>query len=670
MPEAPQFPPTSTISTPSRQPLSRRALLGGTGALGLAGLSMAACSSSTGEEDARNTTPDADRPLESPLVTEKVDAGELPPMDERMPITEDRLVVPTPEYGTYGGDFAGVVLDQDRAWLDRFIHYEPTVRASQQLDEFGLPGTLKSVDVSEDGAEFTLHLRQGMRWSDGEPVTADDILFAVEDVYFNQTLYPSTPEFLTANGEPCVAERTDDFTVTLTYPGPRGDFLVTASRGEQPKNLLGWPKHYLKDFILDLNPEANTLAEGAGFGDWVDYWSDRKAHHINVDLPTLNAWVITSPLNEGSTAVAERNPYYWKTDDAGAQLPFIDQLTFEIVQNDEVMLLKAVNGEIDLHARNFNVDPNRPVLADARETGDFRFLTMQPTSMNQMVIALNLNHRDEEIRQIFQSKDFRIGLSHAFDRTDLMDTVFQRQGQPWQAAPSPGSEFVDEEFATQFTEFDAALAEKHLDAAGLTEKDSEGFRLKPSGERLSFQVDVAASAAQQIQAMSIIVQYWETVGIQASVNTLERTLFYERKSAAANQHDANVWGGDGGFRTEMDELRWWFPSWSESNFAVKWAEYFTSDGASPHAEEPPASALEQMELARQIPLEPDIEARKELFRQILAIAKDEFYAIGTVLPGDGYAVAKNSLRNVVESFPESPLYFTPGHIDPPTWYYG
>ena len=333
------------------------------------------------------------------------------------------------------------------------------------------------------------------------------------------------------------------------------------------------------------------------------------------------------------------------------------------------MLLKAVNGEIDMHARNFNTDPNRPVLADARESGDFRFISVEPTSMNQMIIALNLNHRDETLREIFQNKDFRIGLSHAINRQDIIDTVYQRQGEPWQAAPHPNSDFYDEEFAKQYTEYDPELANQHLDSAGLTEKDSEGFRLRPDGERLTFQVDVTASGAQQIQAMSLVVQSWEAVGVQASVNTLERTLFYDRKSASANQHDANVWSGDGGFRTEMDELRWWFPSWGESNYAVKWAEYYTTDGTGPNSVEPPAEVLEQMELAKQMELEPDPEARDDLFRSILEITKDQFFAIGTALPGNGYAVAKNHLRNVVDSYPASPLYFSPGHIDPPTWYY-
>ena len=658
-------------SQPVSNRISRRQLIAGSGGIiGFATLSLTGCSpDGGGESEAPNSTPDPNRPLESPLLTEQVEAGDLPPMDERMPVPEDRLVVPTPEYGTYGGEFAGVILDQDRGWLDRFIHYEPTMRASQQLDEFGLPGTFKAVDINEEGTEFTLHLREGMRWSDGEPVTADDVMFAVEDVFFNDTLYPSTPEFLTADDQVCTAEKVDEFTVKLTYPGPRGDFLVTASRGEQPVNLLGWPKHYLQDYIQDLNPEANSLAEEAGFSDWVDHWAHLKAYYNNVDLPTLTAWIVTSPLNEGNVVVAERNPYYWKVDDEGAQLPFIDRLEFEIVQNDEVMLLKAVNGEIDMHARNFNTDPNRPVLADARESGDFRFISVEPTSMNQMIIALNLNHRDETLREIFQNKDFRIGLSHAINRQDIIDTVYQRQGEPWQAAPHPNSDFYDEEFAKQYTEYDPELANQHLDSAGLTEKDSEGFRLRPDGERLTFQVDVTASGAQQIQAMSLVVQSWEAVGVQASVNTLERTLFYDRKSASANQHDANVWSGDGGFRTEMDELRWWFPSWGESNYAVKWAEYYTTDGTGPNSVEPPAEVLEQMELAKQMELEPDPEARDDLFRSILEITKDQFFAIGTALPGNGYAVAKNHLRNVVDSYPASPLYFSPGHIDPPTWYY-
>ncbi|WP_159621737.1 ABC transporter substrate-binding protein [Ruania rhizosphaerae] len=655
--------------------ISRRHLLqAGGGAAALATLSLTACdpAEGTGETDGGQGAPDPNRPLEAPELTERVDAGDLPPLEERLPVESDRLVVATAALGVYGGVYHGAVADQgDSPWLERMLAYEPLLRYDPNLDEFAQPGTLREITVNDDATVFTLHLRDGMKWSDGEPVTADDIMFAVNDVFYNTNIHATPPGLLTTAGDPCEAEKVDDHTVTLTFSQSKGDFIEEASRAANAvsPNLLFYPKHYLEQFLPDLNPDAESVAEEAGFGDWTAYWEDRIEWWNNPDRPVLYPWVITDPLNEGNVVHAERNPYYWKVDSEGAQLPYIDRLEFEIIQEEEVMLLKAVNGELDFHSRHFNSDANKPVLAEGRESGGYHFVPVQPTSMNRLVIALNLNHQDEELRGIFQNKDFRVGLSHAIDRQDIIDTAYQRQGEPWQAAPHPDSEFFDEEFAKQYTEFDLDLANSHLDAAGLTEKDSEGFRLRPNGERLRFSIDIANLFPEWAPAADLITQTWAEVGVDAQVNPIERSLFYERKEAAANEHDANIWAGDGGLKIEMLEQRWWFPNGGESNYATQWAEYYVNRGEGENAVEPPEPTLRQMELARQIPLEPDVETQKEIFREILQIAKEQFYVIGIALPTAGYAIAKDNLENVVESFPDSWLHMTPGHINPPTWFF-
>lgn len=662
-----------TVST-NRPLLSRRVALqtGGVGAF--AALSLSAC---TGGDESTNTdggaysTPDPDRPSEAPMLTEQVEAGELPPLEERLPVESDQMIVEAPEFGNYGGTYSGAVANQsDNAWMRRIIAFEPMLRPSPDLTDMGLPGTLKEVDVSEDGSQYTLHLREGLRWSDGEPVTADDVMFAVNDVYFNELIHAGPPEMLAVDGNPCTAERVDDYTVHLAFPEPKGNFIELASRQAQGEgNLLQLPKHYLEQFLPNLNEDAENLANEAGYGDWTGYWENRLEWYNNTELPTLNAWVITSPLNEGSTVTAERNPYYWKVDTAGAQLPFVDVLEFSTVLEEQVMLLNAMDGEFDFHARHFNDDANRPVLSDAREDGDFDFLTVGTTSMNHVVVALNLNHQDDELRELFNTKDFRIGLSHAINRQEIIDTVYQRQGEPWQAAPRPDSEFYDEEFAKQYTEYDLDLANNHLDAAGVTERDGEGFRLHPSGGRITFNVDVSSGSTERISAMDLVVQYWEAVGIDARVNTIERTLFYDRKTGSANQHDANVWGGDGGLRVEMLDTRWWFPTNDESNFATRWANWYETGGEGEFAEEPPEATRRQMELMRQVLAEPDPESQHEYFQEILGIAKEQFYVIGITLPGDEYGIVKTDFRNVV-GYINTSQFESPGHVNPCTWFFG
>ena len=147
--------------------LSRRTLLyAGSGVL--ASLSLAACSGGSGDPDDGdgdgNEAPDPNRPKESPLVTEQVEAGDLPPFDERLPVEADRLVIDTPEFGVYGGAYQGAVLGPgDQAWIERIMAFEPMLRPDPELVEIGLPGILKEVDISDDGTEFTLHLREGLR---------------------------------------------------------------------------------------------------------------------------------------------------------------------------------------------------------------------------------------------------------------------------------------------------------------------------------------------------------------------------------------------------------------------------------------------------------------------------------------------------------------------------
>src|SRR5690606_14004343 len=136
-----------------------------------------------------------------------------------------------------------------------------------------------------------------------------------------------------------------------------------------------------------------------------------------------------------------RNPYYWKTDPEGNQLPYIDRIDYEVMTNLETALLKTQNGEFDMLDRHINTLQNKPILAQTRESGDYKFFDMYSELVNAATITLNMTQPDPVKREIYSNKDFRIGLSHAINRQEIIDTVYRGQGEPWQMSPRKESGF-------------------------------------------------------------------------------------------------------------------------------------------------------------------------------------------------------------------------------------
>ncbi|WP_020577496.1 ABC transporter substrate-binding protein [Actinopolymorpha alba] len=647
------------------RPSRRDLLLWGGGTLAAASLtSCSFLSTDPSTEKAGAPRSAAAKGKEAPSLAKLAADGKLPKLEERLP-KNPVVLQPTEKIGTYGGTWRCALLNaSDTPWLGRTLGGENLFRWDPEWndDQKGLPNVAEKVEASADGRVFTITLREGLKWSDGEPFTADDVVFSVNDVAFNEEINPVTPYVLLSDDERATIKKLDDYTVEFTFSKPTGLFMARLATEGRFTNT---PLHYLKQFHKKYNPDVEKLAKQEKYPLWKDLYGAKADGWANADKPTLNPWKIVEPLGKGNRVVAERNPYYWKTDPDGSQLPYLDRVTYDVISEPQVILLKATNGELDFTTRHINSLLNKPVLARDREKGKYHFIDLRNTLMNDMVVALNLNHKNPVLRKIFQNKDFRIGLSHAINREEMIKSIWQRQGEPWQAAPAADSEFYDEEFAKQYIEYDVAKANEYLDKAGLTQKDGEGFRLRPDGKRLTFQVEVASPSPVPfwVDGTNAVCEYWKKVGVDAKVKNEDRSLFYERKDDA-NEHDATVWSGDGGLKGEMLECRWYFPFSNESNYAELWRKYFESRGTNPDGEKPPPETLKQMEIYWQLLKTPDAEARKELFRQILQISKEQFYAMGVVRVAKTYGIVKNNFRNVPKVIPEAPVFNTPYPVQP------
>jgi peptide/nickel transport system substrate-binding protein len=648
--------------SPFHQPWSRRRFLQISGAMGF-----------TVAAGARGGLAVAQTPAGPAEISEApfFEGQDLPPVAER--IGEEPLVLdPIDSVGTYGGTWRTALIGgQDTAWLERTVNYDNLVTWAVDWSEV-LPDVAKAYEVSEDGTSFTFHLRKGMKWSDGEPFTSADVEFYVNSVRNNTELNSAPPD------NPFTIEVADEQTFTIVYEKPDG-FALRHMCEAAGVDWTRYPRHYLEQFHKEFNPDGiDALIKEAGAADWIELFRKKgggipgtpyDARWANVDLPRLHAWKLVEPYGEGTRVRFERNPYYWKVDTNGQQLPYIDEVVFDVLEDPEVLLLRASNGEIDMHARHITTDANKPVLAENREKGGYEFFDIVPSSMNTVVFALNQTHKKPEMREIFMNKDFRIGLSYAMNRQEILDAVFVSQGEPWQLGPRKETDWYNEELAKQYTEYDVDKANEHLDKV-LPDKDGSGMRLMPSGDPFTFVVEVAAEINPFFtDTANLVMDYWKAVGVNASLKPEDRSLMYTRK--AANEHDCAVWGGDGGLNDAMLEARWYYPHSDESLYGIGWVVWADNAGGNPQAEpvEPPEPVKKQIDLYAEIEQTPDPAKQTELFDQLLAIAQQEFHAIGTSLPAMGYGIKKVNLKNVPASMPGAWLYPNPAPSHPETYFY-
>jgi peptide/nickel transport system substrate-binding protein len=598
---------------------------------------------------------------EAPMLAELVQAGSLPAVAERLPAKP--LVVPVLErIGTYGGEWrSGLLGGSDDAWMVRTIRYDGLVRWDPGWSKIE-PDIAESWDVSPDGATYTFKLREGMKWSDGKPYTSQDILFYMEDIYGNEELNPAgqQPSFK-IKGQPAKVSTPDDSTIVFTFAGPNGLFLQRAATPD----LLGvWntQAEYAKQFHIKYNPKANDEAVAANFPTWVEQFQAKvttgpggvNARISNVELPTINGWVYKNAVGDGERVVTERNPYYWKVDAEGNQLPYIDRVIFEVVQEREALLLKVLNGEIEMMDRHFNTLVNKPVVVENAEKGGYRVYTETQSSSNTNAISLNLTHKNPVLNKVFNDKQFRIALSHAINRQEIIDTVYLSQGEAAQVAPLNGTEFYDEEMTKQYTEYDPEKAKQILSDAGY-KPGADGILTDAEGNPIKFVLDTATGVGDRSDSMELVVQYWKAIGVGVELSVIERTLFYTRKDN--NDHDANVWGADGGIGAIL-EPRFIFPTGTESNYGEGW-QYWYNNPSDQRAVEPPAEVKKQMELYDQLKAEPDQAKQADLMKQIVQITKEQFYTIGVSTQPDLYGIVKNNVHNVPEAMVSAYLYPTP-----------
>lgn len=610
---------------------------------------------------------------EAPMLAEMVAAGDLQPVEERLPANPE-VIAPLDAIGTYGGKLRRVLGgSNDHNSILRIIGPQGLTRWAPDFSKV-VPNVAESWDVNDEGSEFTFHLREGMKWSDGEPFTADDILFFVNDLLRNEEFYPNAPARFVVGGETMAAEKIDDYTVTLKFAAPYGTFLTELATPLAQEPVI-WAKHYCQQFHPAYNDNVQALVdETEAVEDWPALFRLRCGEveapnrWSNPDRPTLDPWVATEDAySAGATQVVmTRNPYFWQVDTEGNQLPYIDTLEMNVVQDNQAIVLEAIAGNIDMQRRRIDNLANKPVFAENAEKGDYKILDIINSNSNSMAIHFNHTHKDPVMRELLRNKDVRIALSLGIDRDEIIDIVYQGQGEPWQIGPRPTHPLYNEQLGRQYTEYDPDRANELLDAAGLDQRDSEGFRLLPNGERFTF--DVQYTGIEQPDwgdALEIMAEQWEDLGVDLNISSVERSIYYSR--GEANEHDFMVWGAPGGLDPTLSPRDVLAVHPQASWFAIPWTRWYLSGGE--QGEEPSPSMKKRLELYEAFKAEADQDKALDIFREIHQMAADEFEIIGVSLAPNLVGVVKNGLMNVPAEIPGSWMYPDPAPVLPQTWYW-
>jgi peptide/nickel transport system substrate-binding protein len=583
---------------------------------------------------------------EPPSLAAMVAAGKLPPVKDRLP-PAPVVITPRDSIGRYGGTLMTVLRGgEDRVWLIRTAFYDNLLRWDFEYTK-PLPNLAESWEVSPDATSYTFKLRKGVRWSDGEPFTSADVAFWWE-LFSDDEINPGKDAFFTVGGKLATFTVIDDLTFRFDFAAPNGMFAQRLASGEMG-NPTAFAKHAVSRYHPKYNPEADALAKKQGFDTGKRYLQTLmvglQVKLLNPEFPVLNAWKLTSAYNAQATVLtAERNPFYWKVDSKGQQLPYIDAIRYETGTDVESLVLKAKTGSIDLLSRHINTIDNKSVLLDGQQNGKYRFYTLISPNANTWVLSFNQTTPDKTKREIFRNKDFRIAMSHAIDRQEIIDTVYFGATKPMQVAVPPSSPFYNEQLARQYLAFDVKTANALLDKVGLNKRDGEGFRLDPNGNPFQVTVEVFTTMKEWTAVLELVARYWNNVGIRTKLEILDRSLV--QAHIDANQYEAIVLWPEGGGGQELKMFPiLLLPISIHSGFGPGWYFHYLGDPRGADWE-PTEGVKRSMDIYHKMLATPDTDKQDQLLRDMVQTAADNFYQIGIAEPIDGYGIVTNRVQNL------------------------
>ena len=604
---------------------------------------------------------------EAPMLADLVASGKLPSVEERVP-NQDNVFVETNDasgtaltVGNYCDSLnvlnGGGSWDIARPVLESIIRYN--------TDGTYYPNVIKSYDVNDDYTVWTFHLREGMKWSDGDDFNADDITFWYYMCHINNFDTKASWAALKDGDDFAKLEKVDDYTVTWTFQNPKfpADFI------ENGDFKWCWaPSHYLKDLIpssyyvandywedTGLSDEqvlANAMAKGIDQAEVKDLGKQATYYFWNISgIPTLNSFVLTTKegnnKRDAELCILERNQYFWKVDQAGNQLPYADAIHMIKTSEEGQDQLMFRSGELDMI--EVGMQDISSILTDLGDAAQLR--EFASTNWGSYQVTFNYTCKDQNYADLFANPDFRQAMSICVDREQVSGLLSDGFLEPGQCAPSEGNFGYDAEWETKWTQYDVEGAKKLLDGCGLV-MGADGFYDFADGSDfvLTFYTytDSGADAA-----FPVLEQYYNAAGIKCATKDLEVSAF-------DTEIDNNDWYAVMGPHTAIGGLSLrsrvapFVPIQQAAEWYGDYGTYYGTNGEQGVA--PTGDMAKLVEIYEQWKATPDPEKRDELALEIYKIHKENLWSIAYLKAESGYRIISSKIKNHAELLISDDLY--------------
>ncbi len=384
-------------------------------------------------------------------------------------------------------------------------------------------------EVSEDGRVWTFYLRRDVRWSDGTPFTADDVVFTFNEIYYNDSIPTPTRDILTVKGKKIKVEKIDRYTVRFTLPEPFAPFLNALSA-----EIL--PKHKLEKFVRE--------------GTFNTAWN------VNTDPSEIvgtGPWVIKEYV-KGQRVVYLRNPYYYRKDEEGRRLPYLKRKVGVIVSDPDTALLKFSNGEVDY----LGLRPQDLQHIAKLEGKEVEVYDLGPTpSTTFLVFNQNPSAKIPPYKlRWFQNRIFRIAISHAVDREGICYLVYNGLAEPLYTPITPANRpYYAEGYYPKF-EYNLEKARKLLESIGFRDRDGDGILEDPEGHDLKFTLITNSGNKERETIGNILKEDLKKIGVEVHFQPIDFNNLVSRLTAPPYEWEAVIIGLTGSLDPHFGRNVW------------------------------------------------------------------------------------------------------------------